>query len=232
MKMRGVARGGALCAAMLCAGFGARVAPAQAGATAGAAPGGTAAAAAPAKGQASSAATIDPAMHAKIVKLIDITHAMERMDKMWGTITTALRPAMLSGLPNTANREKIADELLAKIGAAMHSPEAMDGMVALYAAHLPPADVDAAIAFYSTPAGADYLRASEEMTPDAMKWGQETMLKAMPGIMKSMCDAYPELQDSATTCPGEAKKPTGELRAPGFGVGAGAAPAAGSDSGK
>jgi hypothetical protein len=204
MKMRGVAAVVIFCVVILSGARGVRAQAAAAGAqTPATAPD------APAP-----AATIDPELRARIMKMMEITEVSANMQKMWDSMTPSLRPMIIQTFPEGANRDSITDEYLDDLGKSMRSPEAMEGFVLIYAKYLTLADVNAAITFYSTPEGAHVRHATEKMAPEMVKYGQDLAMKNAPMIMKALCDKYPELKDHPATC-GDASTPSkSELRAP------------------
>jgi hypothetical protein len=161
-------------------------------------------------------APVTPEFRAKIIQFLQASHAMDRMDQAMKSMSAQLRPMIVNSLPPTPKREEIADAYLARLQNVMHTPEAMDQFVALYAHYLTPADIDAAVKFYSTPEGTHILEASEKMQPEAMKLGTDLVTNEAPKVMKSLCKDYPELQDDARVCGPAENKDKSELRGGSF----------------
>jgi TonB family protein len=154
---------------------------------------------------------INPEFRARVLKLMEITEMTSNMDRVWKSMQPTLRPMLIQMLPPTQNRDTILDAYLEGLQKSMHSPDAMEGYIQIYARHLTLADVNAAIQFYSTPEGDHVRRAFQEMAPETMKWGEELALKNAPLILKSLCSEYTELQDDAKLCGKPADKSKSEL---------------------
>jgi hypothetical protein len=60
--------------------------------------------------------------------------------------------------------------------------EMVDAVVPIYQRHLTKSDLDAVIAFYSSPAGQKLLKESPAMMAEAMKAGGDIMLKRLPDM--------------------------------------------------
>jgi hypothetical protein len=211
VRVRGMAvAAGILGVAMM--GGGARGARAQS-----AAPTDSTATSTAAPGQSASApvqAATNPELHARILKLMDITEVSANMDKLWTSMTPTLRPMIIQIFPPGANRDTITDQYLEGLGNSMRSPDALEGFVAIYAKYLTLTDVNAAIQFYSTPEGDHVRRATETMAPEMVKFGQDLAMKNAPIIMKGLCKKYAELKDSPNICGDAATPAKSELHAP------------------
>jgi hypothetical protein len=66
--------------------------------------------------------------------------------------------------------------------------------------------------FYATPEGQHLLNMSDEMTPAAIKLGQNLFINAAPKILQSLCNDYPELKDDAKVCGPPETKEKSQLR--------------------
>ena len=59
-------------------------------------------------------------------------------------------------------------------------------MIPIYQRHLTKTDLDAVIAFYSSPVGQRLLKETPVITSEAMKAGQDIMLKKVPDLTQRL----------------------------------------------
>jgi TonB family protein len=143
---------------------------------------------------------VDPQLKADILHLMNVTHFKEKQDSGMRSVLDTMRPAMLAGIPNTPNREKILNSYIDKLVGLIESENFTDAVTELYAKYLTDADVKAASAFYETPAGQHYLESTEKLMPEAMATGQRIASENIPTILKDLCKEYPELEGEAKFC--------------------------------
>jgi TonB family protein len=155
---------------------------------------------------------IDPQLKADIFHLMDVTHFKEKQDEGMRAIFDTLRPTLLATIPTTPNREKILDAYIDKLVALLQSGDFTNAITALYAKYLTDADIKAASAFYETTAGQHYLESAQKLIPETMAVGQRIAAENIPGILKDLCQEYPELQGEAKFC---AVDPTKKSMSPG-----------------
>jgi TonB family protein len=146
------------------------------------------------------AAPIDPKFKADILRLLSLTHFKEKQEAAMRQIFEPMRPTLLATIPVTPNREKILDAYISKLTGLVESDDFMDRLTALYAKYLTDDDVNAASAFYETPAGQHYLENSTKMMPQIFQIGQRLATDNIPTILKDLCKEYPELQGEAKFC--------------------------------
>jgi TonB family protein len=163
---------------------------------------------------AASDAAIDPQFRADILHLMEVTHFKENQQGTARQMLNSMRPALLTTIPVTPNREKIVDAYMDKLGNLLQSDEFTARVVALYAQDLTDDDVKAAAAFYETPAGQHYLESAAKMAPDLMTIGQQLALRKIPLILRDLCNEYPELQGDGKFCTPTNASPTSLLSGP------------------
>jgi TonB family protein len=147
--------------------------------------------------------SIDPQLKADILRLFDVMHLKSKAIDMGQATFQSLRPALLPSLPQTPNREKIADEIEAKVEGLFATQEFVDRYLTLYAKYLSDDDVKALIDFYQTPAGQHFNAVSGQLTASGAQVGQVLARGHLPDILQSVCMEYPELRGAADFCPSE-----------------------------
>ncbi|MFZ0523552.1 MAG: TonB family protein [Candidatus Acidiferrales bacterium] len=146
------------------------------------------------------ATPIDPKFKADIVRLIGLTHFKEKQEAAARQLFEPMRPALLATIPVTPNREKILDAYIARLVGLVQSEDFTDRLTAVYAQYLTDEDVNAASAFYETPAGQRFLENSAKMMPQVIMVGQHLATEKIPSILRDLCKEYPELQGEAKFC--------------------------------
>lgn len=167
----------------------------------------------PASGAQPAGATqpIDPQLKADIQQMLDKMHVSDTGKAMFQNIYQAIRPTILRTLPDTPDREKIADAYGQKLGNLMTSDEFTDGITEIYAKYFSDADVKALIAFYGTPTGQRLLAVAPQIATDGQRLGMRIAMEHVAGIFKELCEEYPELQGKASFCAAGSTETKGEL---------------------
>lgn len=149
------------------------------------------------------AAPIDAQLKANIVKLLDLTHALDMGQNMVKAMMQQMRPQLLASLPATAHRDQIVDSYADKLAAVLSSQDVKDQMVAIYAKHLSADDVDALIQFYQTSAGQHSLAAMPQVMAESVQLGANAARTNVPLILGELCKQYPELHGKVNFCPAD-----------------------------
>lgn len=157
---------------------------------------------------------IDLQFRADILKLIDAMHIRETEQATVRNMYQTMRPMILRTLPDTPNREKIADEYGEKLGALLSSPDVTDALVGIYAKSLSDDDIKALTAFYATPAGQHFLAAEPQIAGDSSRLGMRIASQHILDIFHQLCSEFPELQGRAGFCPANNKEKKSQLDAP------------------
>jgi hypothetical protein len=129
-------------------------------------------------GVAQSTASADTPSKQEVLKFLDVMQVKARVNQMMGSVA---KQARLSA--EQAFKEKIPDATpaqLAKIDAVADAifkelpmDEMMDAMVPIYQKHLAKSDLDAVMAFYTSPVGQKLLNEQPAMMAEAMQAGTE-----------------------------------------------------------
>ncbi len=157
---------------------------------------------------------IDPQLKADILIMLDKMHIRENQKAAFQTLYQAIRPTILRTLPDTPNKEKIADAYGEKLEDLMTSPGYTNEMIAIYAKYFSDDDIKAVTAFYDTPAGQHFLAATPQVEGDAARLGMRIAANNLMGIFKELCSEYPELQGKAAFCPANDTEKKGQLNQP------------------
>jgi hypothetical protein len=143
---------------------------------------------------------IDPQFKADILRLIELTHAVEAARKGARASAEWVRPRLVAVLPATSNREKIASDYIERVEAIPQSEEFVDGLVAIYAKYFSDEDVKALAQFYTTPAGQHFTKHAADVSMASMKLGQEVVAEKLGGVFAAVCSDHPELQGQVKFC--------------------------------
>lgn len=159
--------------------------------------------------QSPTEATIDPGLRANILKLLDVSHAVNLSQNMVRVMIAQMRPQLLASLPATPHRDQIVDAYGEKLAALLSSQEVMDQIAVIYAKHLSAEDISALIQFYQTPAGQHSLTAMPQITAESAEVGASTARTNVPVILKELCKQYPELRGETNFCPADKNESSG-----------------------
>lgn len=163
---------------------------------------------------AGAAKPIDPQLKADILQMLDSMHFRDNEKTVFQNVYRSIRPTILRTLPDTPNREKIADAYGEKLGDLVGSGDYTDALVAIYAKYLSDDDVKGLTAFYGTSAGQHMLAVAPQIAGDATQLGMRIAMEHVAGIFKELCTEYPELQGKASFCPASATETKGQLSRP------------------
>lgn len=116
---------------------------------------------------------VDEAFRADILKMLKLTGADKLGEQVFRHMMESLKPLA----PN------VPEEFWTQIDQELNMNEMIDLLIPVYAKHLTHEDVQAAIAFYETPAGKNLIAAQPKIVADSMvvgqRWGQELAQKVM-----------------------------------------------------
>lgn len=155
---------------------------------------------------------INPQLRADILKLMDAMQVRGTGEATFEKMYQTIRPIILRTLPETPNREKIADEYGRKLEALLNSPDFTEPLVQIYASSLSDDDVKALTAFYTTPAGQHYLAAVPQIASETNRIAMRIAAEHMMEILKGLCEDYPELKGKAGFCPAKGKEKRSQLK--------------------
>jgi uncharacterized protein len=127
----------------------------------------------------------------------------QQMSDVMRSASQSQRAILAKAFPDTPNKDKIVDSFFEKLAAVTTSPEAMDGLVHIYAKYYSDDEVKQATKFYETPFGQKFVEILPKITADSIQWGSDLAQKAAPEILQQLCTEYPELKEQAKFCESE-----------------------------
>jgi uncharacterized protein len=140
-------------------------------------------------GQVTVSTTSDGASREDILKLFDVMQVRSQMKTVMSQVMLQMR--MLSHEQLRRQNPNITQSELEKVDGAseqlikdMPVEGMLDDMVPVYQKHLTKTDVNAMIAFYSTPTGQKILREMPAITTEGMQALQPRLLKQMDETMR------------------------------------------------
>jgi uncharacterized protein len=145
--------------------------------------------AAPALAQQSPADT--PATKEDIQRYLDVMHSREMIHKLMDMMSQQVRQMLHQQVEQQmkASPGKFPPDFQARMDRMMDDTlkgipvdELFDVMIPVYQQHLTKADIDAIVAFYSTPAGQKLVREMPAMTQDALQAAMPLIQKYMVGM--------------------------------------------------
>ena len=146
-----------------------------------------------------------PASKADIERFLETMHSRDTMKNMMGLMTKQMHQMAVEqakkqpSLPPdfVARMDKAADDMVKNFP----TDELFDAMIPVYQRHLTKGDVDALIAFYSTPTGQKFLREVPAMMSEAMQASMGLVQKMMAQTMQRVQDevAQDQKKDGANS---------------------------------
>jgi hypothetical protein len=156
---------------------------------------------APPSSPAQENAAIDPQYKTDVIRLLEANHYREAATKAAKDGFAQTRSRLQGSLPDTPNRDKIADAFSDRMVNLIQSQEFTDRLVGVYHKYLTDDEVKAVTLFYTTPAGQRFAAVEVEIVTDLGQAGNQVAREGLPGVFKSLCNDYPELQGKAKFCP-------------------------------
>jgi uncharacterized protein len=137
------------------------------------------------------AANPDAASKEQIMRFLDLMQIRTRMVQMMDGMKVGMKNGAEAGLkqeiPNPSPEQLAKVDLVADtIFKEFPIDEMIDAMIPIYQRHLTKADLDAIVAFYSSPAGQRLLKEQPAMMAEGMKVGQDIMLKKVPELTQRL----------------------------------------------
>jgi len=152
----------------------------------------------PAAAQVAPAATNDtPATKEQIEKLFEVMHIREQshlmMDSMQKQMLAMSTQSIKVRYPQiTAAELARANRISEETFKDLPLDAMLDDMIPIYQKHLTPADVDAMIAFYSSPTGQKLMQQMPQITQEAMQVSYKRMQKQIDRVLQRVDDSIKE----------------------------------------
>lgn len=146
-----------------------------------------------------------PATIADINRYFEATHVREMMKSTMDTVSKQMRQMLHAQIQNTPNLPPDAEERMDKMfdGALQNMPidDLMKAMAPVYAKHFTKGDIDAIVAFYSTPAGQKMVAQMPAVTQESMQASSGVIRKYMDDTMRQMQTQIEEMQKDDQAAP-------------------------------
>ncbi len=152
---------------------------------------------------------IDPQYKTDVLHLLDVMHYREIAVQGAKESFMSSRSKLKGSFPDTPNRDKIVDAFSNKMVDLIQSQDFSDRIVGVYHQYLSDDEVKSLTQFYATPAGQHFGAVEVEMFGGLSQAGNQVARDGLPGVFKSLCTDYPELQGKAKFCPA-APAPSGD----------------------
>lgn len=145
---------------------------------------------------ASAQQTVAPAdapSREEVMQLLQLLHIRDRMMQMLAGMKEGMRTGAEAGFKQkvpdpTPEQLKTLDAIVDSTFEDFPIDEMVDAMVPIYQRHLNKNDLDAVIAFYSSPPGQKILKEQPAMMAESMRAGQKIMLAKLPELTKRLND--------------------------------------------
>jgi len=163
---------------------------------------------------AQTAASDDTPTKAEVLKFLDLMKARSSMEQMMDGVKNAMKEATRESFKTkvpgaTPDQLEKVDAFTDIIFKDFPIDEMMDAMVPIYQKHLTKSDLDAIIAFYSSPVGQKLLKEQPAMMAEGMRTGQDIMMRKLPELDERLKAKMAELVSEE-----EKKKPSEEKSQP------------------
>ncbi len=140
-----------------------------------------------------------PASQASVEKTLDLMHAEQTMQSVWGPVEANMRQMIAqshANAPATPEQKANEDRMIQRAMAVMREDMNWDKMkpqyIKLYLDTFSQEEIDGLNAFYSSPAGQAYLAKMPVLMQHTMQLMQVQMQALMPRMMQAMQDIKPQ----------------------------------------
>ena len=137
-----------------------------------------------------------PASQASVEKTLDLMHAEQSVEAIWGPVEANMRQTIAKShgeTPATPEQQAAEDRVIQRAMDLMHQEMNWGKMkpqyVKMYADTFTQEEIDGLNAFYSSPAGQAYLAKMPLLMQHSMQLMQVQMQTLMPRMMQIMQDA-------------------------------------------
>jgi uncharacterized protein len=139
-----------------------------------------------------------PASHADVERYLDAMHTREMMHSMMDKMSTQMRQMVRDMLAKESNlppdAEARLDKMLDEDIKDLPLDEMLDVMIPVYQKHFTRGDIDALIAFYSTPIGQKVIKELPAITAESLQAASGIIQKAAAKAMQRAQDEVAEMQ--------------------------------------
>jgi uncharacterized protein len=147
----------------------------------------------------------------EVLRFLDLMQVRARMEQLMDGMKTGMKKGAQEGFKlkiPAATPEQLAklDSVTEIVFKDFPIDEMIDAMVPIYQKHLTKSDLDAVIAFYSSPVGQKLLKEQPAMMAEGMQAGQDIMLRKLPDLEERLNTKVAQLADEELQKSGPAKK--------------------------
>jgi hypothetical protein len=147
-----------------------------------------------------------------VVRFMDLMHLRATMEQLMEGVKQSARTgaeaAFKQDIPDaSAEQLKKVDGLTDAIFGDMPINEIIAAMVPIYQKHITKSDLQAIIAFYSSPVGQRLLKEQPAMMAEGMQAGQTIMLQKLPAMQERLKTKISQLANEELAKASSGKKP-------------------------
>jgi uncharacterized protein len=144
-----------------------------------------------------------PASKADIERYLDAMHTRDNMKAVMQVMTTQMHKVVHDELQKQTNLPPDAEERMNKSAddmlKSMPIDEMLDAMIPVYQKHFTKGDVDALVAFYSTPTGEKMVKELPAIMSESMQAASGVMQEMMAKMTQRINDGIAQMQKSDDT---------------------------------
>jgi uncharacterized protein len=153
-----------------------------------------------------------PASRGDIERYLDTMHSRDLMNNVMNMMSKQMHQMAVEQAkkqPNlppdyVARMDKAADDMVKNFP----TDEVFDAMIPIYQKHLTKGDVDALVAFYSTPTGKKFIQEMPAISTEAMQASMGIVQKRMAQTMQRVQDEVAQEQKKGDVDPKKPARPT------------------------
>lgn len=142
----------------------------------------------------------DAPSKADVLRFLDLMQIRARLEQMMEGMKTGMKTGAEAGFKSKvpdatpAQLEKV-DAFTNLVFEDFPLDQMIDAMIPIYQRHLTKSDLDAVVAFYSSPVGKRLLKEQPAMMAEGMQAGQDIMLRKLPELGKRIDTKVAQLVD-------------------------------------
>jgi hypothetical protein len=157
----------------------------------------------------------DAPSKADVLRFLDLMQIRARLEQMMEGMKNGMKTGAEAGfkakIPDAtpAQLEKV-DAFANVVFQDFPLDEMIDAVIPIYQKHLTKSDLDAVVAFYSSPVGQRLLKEQPAMMAEGMQAGQDIMLRRLPELGKRIDTKVAQLADEEMRRSAPGKKTTSQ----------------------
>jgi len=152
------------------------------------APGASSAAAAPA------APPVDPAKAAAVRQLLAATDSGKLGEEFIDLMITRVQQAAQKVIPQADRQQAFMDAFKKNYATRLTADQIDNAVIPIYAEHLSLKDIQAMVAFYTSPEGKDVMKVLPDIIQESNNMGASMAQPAAVDVLRQMTTDYPEIE--------------------------------------